>query len=132
MKQRDWQDRTRQEAALRKAGIRTEDLPTLRRISHTLHRWFEKECGDGHGCIEREEETNQTYWLNATTGTRTPIADREGGARRRLKTLMARYPQLTPYIQTDPRGVALYLLRPGDVPKGEKLESYYSRGIGVY
>ena len=36
------------------------------------------------------------------------------------------------YLQTDPRGAALYLLRPGDVPEGERDDSYYSRGVCVY
>lgn len=36
------------------------------------------------------------------------------------------------YVQTDPRGCALYILRPGDVPAGAETDSYYSRGIAVY
>jgi hypothetical protein len=32
----------------------------------------------------------------------------------------------------DPRGAALFILRPGDVPEGEAAESYYSRGMAVY
>lgn len=64
--------------------------------------------------------------------TRTPIADREAGAKRRLARIMARYPHLTAYVQTDPRGCALYILRPDDVPAGEDASSYYSRGVAVY
>jgi hypothetical protein len=40
--------------------------------------------------------------------------------------------KLTAYIQGDPRGAALYILRPGDVPEGESADAYYSRGICVY
>jgi hypothetical protein len=36
------------------------------------------------------------------------------------------------YIQTDPRGAALYIIRPGDVPAGADASAYYSRGICVY
>jgi hypothetical protein len=36
------------------------------------------------------------------------------------------------YIQTDPRGAALYIIRPDDVPEGKNFESYYNRGICVY
>jgi hypothetical protein len=36
------------------------------------------------------------------------------------------------YIQPDPRGAALYILRPGDVPVGERADSYYSRGLCVH
>ena len=39
---------------------------------------------------------------------------------------------LTHYVQGDPRGCALYILRPSDVPDGELAESYYSRGVAVY
>jgi hypothetical protein len=63
---------------------------------------------------------------------RSPIADREAGAHRRLKAIMGQYPTLTAYIQGDPRGAALYILRPGDVPEGASVESYYNRGIVVY
>lgn len=41
-------------------------------------------------------------------------------------------PHLSAYVQGDPRGAALYILRPGDVPEGENAESYYSRGVAVY
>lgn len=34
--------------ALRAAGISYEDATALRRISMTLHRWHEMECGDGN------------------------------------------------------------------------------------
>lgn len=36
------------------------------------------------------------------------------------------------YVQTDPRGAALYILRPEDVPEGQDVGSYYTRGICVY
>jgi len=39
---------------------------------------------------------------------------------------------LQSYIQTDPRGAPLYILRPGDVPAGEDASAYYSHGICVY
>lgn len=60
------------------------------------------------------------------------IPDRESGARRRLAKIMARYPSLSAYIQGDPRGAALCILRPGDVPEGKDADAYYSHGIAVY
>lgn len=39
---------------------------------------------------------------------------------------------ITYYLQTDPRGAALYILRPGDVPEGKDVDAYYNRGICVY
>jgi hypothetical protein len=131
-----------------------------------LHRWHELECGDGSGCIERDETTGKAYWLNSYTGRRFPIADRETGARKRLKAILearntrvqaeqtvcpncgqwqlidclnecirrgfAPSRKVWSYIQTDPRGAALYIIRPGDVPEGKSVESYYNRGICVY
>ena len=113
-------------------GITRPDAFALRRISMTLHAWHEMECGIDNGCIERDEETGKAYWLNSHSMRRTPIADRETGALRRLKAIMACYPTLGYYVQTDPRGAALYILRPGDVPAGADVSAYYSRGIAVY
>ena len=63
----------------------------------------------------------------------SPMADREAGARKRLASILARYPGLQAYIQTDPRGCALYILPPGAVKEGEDVSSVYSsRGIAVY
>lgn len=113
-------------------GISHDNATALRRISMTLRRWFELECGSDTGCIERDETSGKTYWLNSMTDRRFPTSDRETGARKRLAKIMERYPALRPYIQGDPRGCALHLLRPGDVPAGEDDGSYYSRGIAVY
>ena len=117
--------------ALVSAGIHYGDAEKLRRIAMTLHRWFEMECGTGEGCIERDEETGKTYWLNAITGNRHATPDRETGAMNRLSGIMENYPALGYYIQSDPRGAPLYILRPGDVPKGEDADCYYNRGIVV-
>jgi hypothetical protein len=128
-----------QENTLLSLGFSSEEAEALRRISMTLHRWHEKECGDDHGCIERDETTGKPYWLNSHSMRRTPIADREKGAQERLGKIISsvntkRNGQgaLEAYIQTDPRGAALYIIRPGDVPKGENVDSYYSRGVCVY
>lgn len=119
---------------LLRAGITHEDAIALRRIAMTLHRWHELECGDHAGCIERDEATGKPYWLYANDGKRSkyPMADREAGAKRRLQAIMATYPTLSAYIQGDPRGASLYILRPGDVPDGKSADSYYSRGLAVY
>ena len=56
----------------------------------------------------------------------------ERGAQKRLAKIMARYPGYQAYVQGDPRGAALYILRPGDVPEGADVASCYNRGIAVY
>ena len=117
-------------AVLVHAGITEDDAKALRRISMTLQRWFEHEC---NGAIQRDDETNKPYWYNANTAKRShAVSDREGGAMKRLKAIMARYPALSSYVQGDPRGCSLYILRPGDIPEGQHAESYYSRGLAVY
>lgn len=117
---------------LTRAGISWDDAHALRRIAMTLHRWHELECGTENGAVERDETTGKTYWLNSYSGKRFACADRETGAHKRLAAIMARYPALRAYIQGDPRGASLYVLRPGDVPEGAEVDSYYSRGLAVY
>lgn len=141
---------------LSRLGFNAGEVDTLRRISLTLRRWHELECGIDGGCIERDEKTGKPFWVSEfgarwgmTARTRRPIADRETGALRRLQKIMrdvnerrfvgdiastldAHCDDLTAYIQTDPRGAALYILRPGDVPEGSSADSCYSRGICVY
>jgi ribosomal protein L37E len=59
------------------------------------------------------------------------VPDRETGAIKRLNAIMAQYPALRYYLQTDPRGGTLYLIRPGDVPEGKEVDAYYNRGVFV-
>ena len=122
---------------LARIGIASDDARALRRISLTLRRWFELECGDGRGCIERDEITNKPYYApslmsNGWTPKRRAIADRETGATVRLGEIMARYPHLTPYVQTDPRGASLYLLTAQQHVEGRTIDSYYSNGTAIY
>lgn len=112
-------------------GITYDDARELRRISMQLHSWHERECGTEYGCVT-ENDDGTAYYTSANSGREYPVPNRGAGARRRLKALMARYPTLSAYIQGDPRGAALYILRPGDVPYGEDVDAYYSRGIAVY
>jgi hypothetical protein len=130
---------------LTRAGIDYDDALALRRIAMTLQRWHELECGDsnsyGSWAIERDGNGDGPPYMvhhhyrhgaGKDTVSRTKIPDRESGAKRRLAAIMARYPSLGFYIQGDPRGAALYILRPGDVPEGASADSCYSRGVAVY
>lgn len=112
-------------------GVSFDHACALRRISMTLHRWDELECGDGNGCIERDEDTGKTYWLNANTGRRWPTPDKETGALKRLAKIGTAYPDLRFYHQSDCRGVALYVVRAMDL-QGDSIESNYTRGFPVY
>jgi hypothetical protein len=124
-------------ARLERLGISRDDAASLRRISMTLHRWHELECGSGNGAIERDETSGKPFMVHQVYDkhckqVRYQVADKEAGALKRLAAIMARYPTLKPYVQGDPRGASLYILRPGDVPEGSDADSYYSRGIAVY
>ncbi len=123
-------------------GISFDDAVALRRISMTLHRWHELECGDGNNyaswSIVRGSKTGNTFEYDdngkpyierhAHTENKpsyTLVADRERGALKRLQTIMAKYPTLQAYVQTDPRGCALYI-------GTELTDSNYSHGVAVY
>jgi len=122
----------RQIETLMSMGYTYDEGEALARISRTLRRWYEYECGNEFGSIERDEKTGKPYWVIYLESTgerkRWPTRDMERGALARLAAI-ARHPY---YLQTDPRGATLYLLREGDVPEGERAESYYTRGVCVY
>lgn len=160
MNKRERQQQQQMFDALRACGFTHDECEALRRISMTLHRWYELECGDsntyGSWAIERDETTEVAYMVRhhyrhgagKDTVTRERIADRETGAKKRLARIIdacnkARRTHMTDdkmtpqeplsyYIQTDPRGSALFILRPGDIPEGSKPDECYSRGICVY
>ena len=128
---------------LRSLDFSRDDCDKLRRASMTLRRWYELECGVDGGAIERDEKTGKAYFVNhdGPKARRHPIADREGGALRRIARIvetcnavrtLRRVAPLSTFIQSDPRGAALYIIRPGDIPAGSTVDSCYTRGICVY
>jgi hypothetical protein len=131
---------THQIDTLRNLGFSNEEADKLRRISLTLQRWYERECGTDGGSIERGDD-GKAYWRSERTGKLTRTADRETGAIKRLRNIVharnirqprAEDPLLSFYVQSDPRGAALYILRPQDVPQGKNPAEYYSNGICIY
>ena len=117
---------------LTRAGVSWDNARALRRIAMQLHRWHEMECGTESGHVERDEKTGKTAWYMERNGQRMPCRDMEKGALKRLASIMAEYPALASYVQGDPRSAALYIVRPGDVPAGAEVDSYYNNGIAVY
>lgn len=140
---------TRQADTLRSLGFTLAEAEALRRISMTLHQWFEHEC---NGTIQRDGDNGDglPYWYSTQTGRKlSRVPDRERGAMKRLTAIIgqrngrpcvvsdelrATDPRgpVSFYVQGDPRGAALYILRPGDVPDGADVSSYYSRGLCIY
>lgn len=109
--------------------IATEDVNTLRRAQLTLRRWHELECGDGDDykswAIERDEDTDVPYmtiYPHNGPARRTKIADREKGAIKRIAAVCEKY-RLHFYVQTDPRGCALY------VSTEELTSASYTNGV---
>lgn len=133
----------RLEATLCDMGFTPREVAQLRRASNTLRRWYELECGNGNNygswAIERDEATEKPYMVRHYYAhgagkdrvIRTPIADRETGARKRIAALCAAR-GVRHYVQTDPRGASLYILRPEDVREGEDISSVYPRGVCVW
>jgi hypothetical protein len=135
---------------LMRNGINESDAYALRRISMTLHRWHELECGDGNdyaewtiargrkvnGAFEYDDngapyEERHVHTENKARYTRIP--DRERGALKRLGKIMARYPAFGTYVQTDPRGASLYIIPRDKITPDHTIESCYSSiGIAVY
>jgi hypothetical protein len=126
---RERENRQHMYNALMALGLTWDECETLRRCSMTLHRWAEHEC---NGAIQRDEATGKPYVYSTYDGRKLyPTADREAGALKRAASILAAH-GLELYRQGDPRGAALYVIRPGDVPEGAAVDSYYSRGIAVY
>jgi len=109
-------------------GLDDAEINSLLRASKTLSTWAEHEC---NGAIQRDEETNKPYWYNTSTGNKLCATnDRETGAIKRA-TAIAKAHGLEIYHQGDPRGCALYIIRPGDIKEGQKVASCYSNGLAI-
>lgn len=140
MTKKELERRARLTATLTGLGFTDSEVESLRRISNTLRRWYELECGTDAGAIERDENGNVLF--RSPSGRSWRVADRETGALKRLGAIVTarnkrftvkdNVPMLFHYVQTDPRGAALYILRPQDVMAGVGPECFYSRGICVY
>lgn len=152
---REFERRAHLARTLQDLGFTAAEAESLRRISNTLRRWHERECGTGEGqwtrSVERENDDGtgrpflrvQGPTAAGYSDRRYPVADLEAGAKKRLAAILATRNGRPPvdgkdgrflhaYIQTDPRGAALYVLRPGDVPAGQDADACYSRGVCVY
>jgi hypothetical protein len=113
--------------ALEGHGFTRDEVDALLRAGKVLQTWAEHEC---NGEIQRDELNGHCYWYNANGDNCGRTADREAGALKRCEAI-AKAHGLTFYHQSDPRGAQVYMVRPGDVPKGADVGAYYSRGICV-
>lgn len=117
--------------ALQKEGLTFEQCESLRRIGLTLRRWYELECGTENDfgtsfAIERGQKENgefiadpdgkpylrSSYWSGGQYQVSHYLfPDREKGAIKLLAAIMQPFKRkLAYYLQTDPRGAALYII----------------------
>lgn len=107
---------------LQSLGISWDDALALRKVAMTLSNWHMLACNVP---IERDEKG-----IPHVRGKR--IADKEKGAHKRLAAIMAKHPALIAYVQSDPRGAPLYIVKRSDLEGNLSLEEYYTRGIAVF
>lgn len=112
--------------------IPLEDVNALRRAELTLRGWFAQECGGSNDwqswAIERDPETDIPYrCIHPHSGKsyRVRVPDREKGARARIVDVCQRN-GLYFFVQTDPRGAALYVSR--EPLNGQN----YHSGVSMY
>ena len=108
---------------LSKYGLDLREIDTLVRAERTLGRWGVAEC---NGEIQRDEATGKP--VNGYT--RTAIPDRETATLARIDKIVKAH-KLEYYHQGDPRGCALYIIRPGDIANGQKVDCCYNRGLAI-
>lgn len=126
-------------------GFNYDESQQLRRISMTLSKWAEDEC---NGDIQRDEKTGKAFRVFRTHPSvcynhseysgivkehRHAVADREAGALKRLKAILANHTEIGAFHQGDPRGCALYVFRRADFTEAElaEMDRHYTRGLAV-
>lgn len=108
-----------------------EDITTLRKASLTLRSWFTRQCGSSEGHIAQDEENKKWYQFQeyptpeGFLQRKHQIPDLETGARKRIHDTCARL-GLHYYIQTDPRGLSLYI-HTEPLP-----DDNYTIGLGIH
>jgi hypothetical protein len=118
---------------LRQRGINADraQARVLRLAERSLHRWHEAECGgsNAHGsfCIERDEKTGTPFYCyyphdQSIPNRRHRIPDKEATAIARITTACTAL-GCHFFVQTDPRGCALYVSAEPLTP------SNYSNGL---
>lgn len=110
-----------------------DDIAKLLRIEKKLRRWHELQCGvdAGHGEEVGGEGSGKWEFVNRH-GNRSPIRDAGKQAGKVLNAFTAENPDLIFYVQTDPRGCALYLLGKQQIGFGETAETVYTRGVPIF
>lgn len=113
-------------------NLSPDDIAKLLRIEKKLRRWHELQCGVDAGRVEEVGGEGSGKWEFVNRhGNRSPIRDAGKQARKALNACTAGNPDLIFYVQTDPRGYALYLLKKSQVETGEDVNAVYNRGVAI-
>lgn len=90
-------------------GSLPDDVDKLMTLSRRVNSLDVRDCNQGLTAME--ERRREGYVSRAAV-----IASRFGAS---------------VYVQDDPRGCSLYLIFPGDIPHGGKVESHYTNGVAL-
>lgn len=140
MTKREWEQRQHQERALATLGITPEDAARLRRISSSLRNSFEFSCCYDESQAAQEKRSRREENLEAKARQIVAEAWAEANPQPECRqTEILRAASMLPkapavYVQTDPRGCALYVVPAETIARfpGQPLDSIYSQGIAVY
>ena len=122
-------------------GFSHAETDALLKAERALSRFSELECGisDANRSISvfRDEETGKPFYRieyrvgNNWRERTQPKRDTEKAALQTVARIMESKPGFSAYHQTDPRGVSLYIIRPGDIEAGEDVRRLYNRGLAM-
>lgn len=122
-------------------GFSHAETDALLKAERALTRWAELECGISDAnrsvSIYRDEETGKPFYRieyragNEWKTSIQPKRDTEKAALESVARIMENKPGFRAYHQTDPRGVSLYIIRPGDIEAGEDIRRLYNRGLAM-
>ena len=122
-------------------GFSHAETDALLKAERALSRFAELEFGisDCNRSISvfRDEETGKPFYrveyrVGNDWKTRTePKRDTEKAALQTVARILEGKPGFSAFHQTDPRGVSLYIMRPGDIEAGEDVRRLYNRGIAM-
>lgn len=111
----------------------TETLEALYRYSHAVGAFDELLCGLDRRRVETDDDGN--FWDVRTNArgyetARHKVTDPRPGSIKRANAHAKPF-GLRVYHQTDPRGVALYLI-PASIPEAEADSRYLSEGVALW
>jgi hypothetical protein len=122
-------------------GFSHAETDALLKAERALSRFAELECGisdcNRSVSVFRDEETGKPFYRieycagNDWKERIEPKRDTEKAALQTVARIMERKPGFSAFHQTDPRGVSLYIIRPGDIEAGEDVRRLYNRGLAM-